>query len=259
MGLRAKLLQVVLNDLPSSDSVLTEPSSRWDELLGGRKSQDSWGRYGRGYGTTCAIVANGWALDAGLPEDMVINVDTPSGGGSKIFQALDAGAKARGWLRYPKRGELPDLRPGDVYIINHQTSDGSDGSHIGVVVRVTPKGDALEVETADGGQGTRQAQSAARNVRTFSTSSGAHPVVVQSPSGPGWLERWIAVGGDEADDVAGDEGDGGIARPLSSGTAVAIGLGVAGLAFLLLGLTLRTGPNGLFALHEAVDREVARW
>ena len=229
MGLQSELLSAVLADLPDADSRLGEPDPRWDAILGGRTGPDSWNQYGRAAGTTCIITLNGWAILAGFPDNMVVAVPTPMGGGTRMITAFNAGAGSRGWLHTPTRGELPDLRPGDAYEINHTTSDGSDGTHVGVVVSVTPSddGQSLTVETADGGQGTRTAQFAGRNVRTFSLSSGAHPVVVQSPSGPGWLDRWVSVGGDEPNDM-----DPGGAPTLRAGSG-ALALGLLGAATLL--------------------------
>ena len=207
MGLRSSLLNVVLADLPAMSSTLDASSPRWDELLGGKKSPGVWGRFSTGYGTTCIVVLDGWAISAGFPSDMVVTVDTPSGGGTKILQAMYAGATSRGWMREPVRGSLPSIRPGDVYVSNHTTSDGSDGTHVGVVTAVRPAddGQSMEVDTADGGQGTRDHQSAGRRTRTFKLSQGAHPVLIETPGvGESWLERWIAVGGDAADDVPGD-------------------------------------------------------
>ena len=237
MGLRAKLLAVVLGDLPEPDSKLGEPSERWDELLGGRKGPNNWGRYGRASGTTCLIALNGWAIDAGFPSDMVVAYDTPNGGGTLIAQAEIAGAKARGWYHEPQRGELPDFRPGDVYQTNRDAFDKNgtkiDGFHTGVVVRVERSADgrSMRVETADGGQGTWNAQTAERQWRTFSLSDGPHPVLVQSRATSGWLQGWIAVGGDEADDVPQDGGGG-----EASGSLAAVVLGALGAAGVLGGL-----------------------
>jgi len=204
MGLRANLLNVVLKDLPNANSVLGEPSARWDELLGGRTGPNSWGRYGRGAGTTCLIVANGWAIDAGFPDDMVITTPTPSGGGVPVITAQINGAKTRGWLHTPVQGELPNLRPGDIYNINHVNASGNDGLHEGVVLSATlsPDGQMLTVETADGGQKDAQGREAAtRQVRTFMVGHAGHAVEVNSKFGNGWLERYFAVGGDTPDDV----------------------------------------------------------
>lgn len=261
VGLRSKLLNVVLADLPSSDSVLTEPSPRWDELLGGRKGPGVWGRYERNYGTTCAVAVDGWLLSVGAPPEL-INATQADGGtgfvpGEHIIR-LNAGAKALGWLRTPVRGQLPDFRPGDIFEINHDGGSG-DNTHVGVVLRVTPKGsDTLEVETADGGQGTRDNQSAKRNVRTFKVSTGPHAVTVQSPSGAGWLDRWVAVGGDAPDDDVANA-DNNPKQEMDSSTAIAIGAGFAAFALLIAGAALYVKPDGgkLNALNDMLNRERA--
>lgn len=272
MGLRADLLAAVLADLPTPDSTLSETSNpdRWDALLGGKTGSGTWGRYERGYGTTCGVAANGWLLEVGAPPEM-INAAPPGGSGFTIgahISRINQGAQSLGWLRTPTRGQLPDFKPGDLYEINHTTSDGSDGTHIGVVLSVTPSedGQSLAVETADGGQGTRQAQSAKRSTRTFSLSSGAHPVAVQSPSGTGWLDRWVSVGGDAPDNeespapstLPSGVTPGG-ATP-SDGFAVAAGFAGLGLA-LLGGYWYLRGdydlPRGIFALQTGA-REMDR-
>ena len=218
MGLRANLVNTILKDLPNADSVLGEPSARWDELLGGRTGPNSWNRYGRtcgsdghsGCGTSCVIVTNGWAIDAGLPSDMVITAPTPSGGGQPILNAQISGAKSRGWLHTPTSGVLPNLRPGDIFNIfniNH-------GLHEGVVLSATKSADgqSLTIESADGGQNDSQGrQAATRQKRTFAFQSGLHPISVHSKFGSGWLDRWIAGGGDGPDDVLD-------ARPRDTGT-----------------------------------------
>jgi hypothetical protein len=204
MGLRANLVNVILKDLPDSTSVLGEPSPRWDEILGGRIGPNAWGRYGRGAGTTCIIVTNGWAINAGLPADMVITTPTPTGGGTPILQAQLKGAKERGWLHTPVAGVLPNLRPGDIFNINQITSTGLDGTHEGVVLSATksPDGQSITIESADGGQRDAQGrQAATRQKRTFAFQSGVHPIAVSSKFGSGWLDRWFAVGGDGPDDV----------------------------------------------------------
>lgn len=204
MGLRAELLNVIQSDLPNANSVLGEPSPRWDALLGGRTGPNSWGRYGRGFGTTCVIVTNGWAIDAGFPSDMVITTPTPTGGGVPILHAQIGAATTRGWLHTPKSGVLPNLRPGDIFNINHVTTTGNDGLHEGVVLSVVKSADgqSLTIESADGGQKDAQGREAAtRQKRTFAFQSGAHPIAVSSKFGSGWLDRWIAVGGDGPDDV----------------------------------------------------------
>jgi|SRR5271166_1300444 len=204
MGLRANLVNVILKDLPNAGSVLGEPSARWDEILGGRLGPNAWGRYGRNAGTTCIIVTNGWAIDAGLPSDMVITTPTPTGGGTPILQAQLKGSKSRGWLHTPVSGVLPNLRPGDIFNINHITTTGNDGTHEGVVISATKSADGqvLTVETADGGQKDAQGREAAkRQVRQFMLGYAGHPVEVHSSTGNGWLDRWFAVGGDGPDDV----------------------------------------------------------
>lgn len=211
MGLRARLHAIVLQDLPEADSKLGEPSPRWDELLGGRISPGKWKHFETGYGTTCGAVVDGWLTDAEAPPQL-INASPEDGGSGYTIGAsisrLIRGASELGWLRKVERGVLPAIRPGDIFRINRQSASGE---HVGVALRVTPSADgqSLEVETADGGQGTREQQTATRNIRTFSLSSGAHPIAVQSPFNSGWLEEWVAVGGDEADepdgfDVPGD-------------------------------------------------------
>ena len=118
MGLRANLLNAVLRDLPAPDSVLTEPSPRWDEILGGRTGPNDWAHYERSKGTTCIVFVNGEAIAAGFPEDMIVTGPTPGGAGTVILQTQHAGAKARGWYHTPERGVLPNLRPGDIFEIN---------------------------------------------------------------------------------------------------------------------------------------------
>jgi hypothetical protein len=254
VGLRRKLLDVVLRDLPDPDSELHDGSPRYDELLGGKKAEGVWGRYSRNFGTTCIVTLDGWMLSAGFPDDMVVAHDTPTGGGTPILRALYVGSDQRGWTRTPKRGELPDLRSGDIYVSNHATKDGSDGTHVGLVteVRRAADGKSMEVDTADGGQGTRQDQYMGRQTRTFRVSTGPHPVTISSKSGESWLERWIAVGGDDLDDlplvpsspVASGEG--------GAGAGVAV-LGVLGIAMLAGGLYwyLESKPRGVNALAPA--------
>lgn len=210
--LSERLLAVALADLPASDSVLTEPSERWDAVLGGRIDADRWRYYERGFGTTCGVVAASWLEDAGAPPEM-INRNPPLGDGFKmgwhIIKARD-GARKRGWLREPQSDQLPDLRPGDLYATNHPAKDKNgkpiDGTHIGLVVAVEHAGDAINIETADGGQGPWRKQSAMRVARTVRISDGslkyadgspipAGRVAVMRPGiGNTRLEWWIRLG-----------------------------------------------------------------
>jgi hypothetical protein len=252
VGLRADFLTTVMRDLPSRESRLEEPNPRWDEVLGGRTGPDAWQQYGRGAGTTCIVAVNGWARSTpGFPADMVVTEPTPAGGGTRMITAFNDGARRRGWLRTPQRGVLPDFRPGDVFNINRVRADGNDGTHVGVVRRVTvaPDGRSMEVETADGGQGSLTGQYAGVNVRTFSISDGPHAIAVHSPASDGWLDRWVAVGGDEADSGA----------PASDGT---LALALAGLGVLVFGAAWLawgggwSGPPG--AAVDAWFRAAAR-
>lgn len=268
MGLRRKFLDVVLGDLPDPTSTISETSNpdRWDHILGGKLGPGRWKRFETGYGTTCGVAANGWLIDAGAPPVM-INAAPPEGSGftnGAHISRINSGASdpALGWLRTVQRGQLPDFRPGDLYEINHTTNDGTDGTHIGVVLAVTPSADgqSLTVDTADGGQGTRQAQYAGRNTRTFTLSSGPHPVTVQSKSGAGWLDRWVRLGGDE------DLGPGGApgTEPIAVGGdqsgadwTVAALLGVGGALLLAGGVWFslhgeRSKVNALYELGYAV-------
>lgn len=251
MGLRKNLVNVILADLPTPDSKLEEPNPRWDEILGGKRGPGRWGRYSNGYGTTCIITANGWGIDAGLPDDMLVKEDTPNGGGTKIHQAMITGAKARGWYRTPTRGQLPDLRPGDIYVSNKSRPDGIDGTHMGVILRFTPAADgqSAEVETADGGQGDKGHQQAGRSIRTFRVSSGARPVTISSKSGESWLEHWFAIGGDEADEDADSAASGGGGSDL--GTAAIFG--IAGLALIAGAYYLSTRPSRMNELRTFDD------
>ena len=219
MGLRSDLLKIVLTDLPSSDSVIAYASPRFDELMGGKTAADKWKRFETGFGTNCAVTAVGWLLEAGAPPDM-LNAEAPGGSGftpGAHFTRLNAGASSRGWLKTPTKGQLPDFRPGDIFQINHVTSTGKDGSHMGLVLSVTPSADgqSLSVETADGGQGPQNGQIITRQTRTFSLGNATHPVLVTSKYSSGWLDRWVRVGGDETDDTGaggappGDSGAGG--------------------------------------------------
>lgn len=249
MSLRTDLLNVVLSDLPDATSTLGEPDPRWDERLGGRTGPNSWSWYERGFGTTCIVTTNGWLIAAGAPDDMVVREPTPNGGGTRMIQAQIHSAEARGWLHTPVRGQLPNFRPGDVYNINHTTSTGDDGTHEGVIISVTPgeDGRSLIVETADGGQGTRQNQSASRSTRVFKLSDGPHPVVVQSPSGPGWLDRWTSIGG-AADD---DDGDA-IPSTEPAGSSAVPALALAGAGLLILAGTAWTSHGGIAHVERAM-------
>jgi len=171
-----------VGDLPTPTSTLSETSnaSRWDAILGGRTGPSSWNQYGKGAGTTCIIAVNGWARSTtGFPADMVVSVPTPTGGGTRMIQAIINGAKQRGWFRTPVRGQLPNFRPGDIYISNHTAVDSVtkapiDGTHVGVVLSavLSADGKSLTVETADGGQGTRLAQMASRLARSLDRCGG---------------------------------------------------------------------------------------
>lgn len=249
MGLRANLLRTVLADLPEPKSVLTEPSERWDHLLGGRTVAGAWKRYGR-VGTTCAVVVGGWLIDVGGPPEMINAAVEDGGSGFVIGQPvarLIEGAKKLGWFRSAKRGELPSFRPGDIYWINRDTGTTVDGSHVGVVLSAAVQNDgSLRVETADGGQKVGGNEGATRNVRTFRLGSGSHPVLVQSPSSSGWLEGWIAVGGDEADDIP-PEGPGtSSVSDDSAGVIVAAAL-VSGAALLTAAWFLYRPPFRFWA------------
>ena len=252
MGLRAKLLHVVLSDLPDPTSTINQDSSRFDLLLGGKLGAGRWRYFSTGYGTTCGQMLDGWLADAGAPAEL-INEETEDGGsgfgiGESISRLVN-GAKKLGWLRTPKQGELPAIRPGDAYLYKHPIE------HVGVVVRVTPVDDkTLEVETADGGQGTLEDQKGTRSVRTFRVGTSGHAVDIQSPYNSGWLENWIAIGGDEEDSdasaVASGEGLSGL-----SGTTVLIAAGIAGFAIMLAGLAVYAKPNwGGKAVDDALAR-----
>ncbi len=213
--LASRLLQVALNYLPESKSRISEPDPRWDKILGGRTSADSWKYYSRNFGTTCGVVAASWLEEAGGPPDM-INRDPPGGSGFKngwhIIKIME-GAKKLGWFRKPTNGQLPDLQPGDFYGSNHPAKDKKtgaviDGTHIGTVLSVDRSGDTMTIETADGGQGDWIHQSAARRKRTLFISKGATPyidgtlipagaVVLTTPGvGNAKLDWWIRNGGD---------------------------------------------------------------
>jgi hypothetical protein len=199
MGLRNKFLNVVLKDLPTSSSIINQSSPRFDELMGGKKAPGMWERFQTNYGTTCAVTVVGWLLDSNAPSDM-LNAAPPGGAGftpGAHFTKLNAGAKSRGWWKTPVKGQLPDFRPGDIYEINH---GNGNNSHVGVVLSVTPSADgqSIAVETADGGQGSTTAQEISRQVRTFSIGHGAHAVEYSAKYSSGWLDGWIALGGDEA-------------------------------------------------------------
>ena len=142
---------------------------------------------------------------------------------------------------------------------------------MGVVLSATPSADgqSLEVETADGGQGSWDKQSASRQIRTFTLSNGTHSVTVKSKYTTGWLQSWIAVGGDVEDDGAAST-SGGLARfavpvggdgldvlaggsdfgadAFTPGTSNAgpdpliTGAVLGGVGLLLMALALRAGP-----------------
>jgi len=210
MGLRASLLNVVLSDLPNSNSAIDRSSPRFDELQGGKIGPGRWRRYedpndNHQYGTSCATTLVGWLLEIGAPSDM-LNADAPGGSGFKIgdhFPRLINGAKTHGWWRAPNT--VSAIRPGDIFFLNH----GPGTDHVGMVVSVTPNSDgsSFTVETADGGQnskGTGGLADIKRQVRTF-TSDGRYSAAYSS----GNLTGWIALGGDAADDIPGQHpGDG---------------------------------------------------
>lgn len=194
MGLRSDLLNVILQDLPTSASTIDRSSARFDQLMGGKLATGMWGRYQTNFGTSCAVTVTGWMLDAHAPPDM-LNAPAPGGGGfvpGAHFTRLMDGAKRRGWWRTPSPGQTPDVRPGDIYMSQH----GPNTEHMGVVVAVTPNADgSLTVETADGGQVSSAALSGPdikRQFRTF-TKGGGYKATYSS----GNLIGWIAVGGDE--------------------------------------------------------------
>jgi hypothetical protein len=112
-----------------------------------------------------------------------------------------------------------------------------------VVVGVTPStdGQSLTVETADGGQGTRDHQYAGRRTRTFKLSDGPQPVLIETPGvGESWLVQWVAIGGDELLDVqAPAPWDPSLPPSVSSGAPRSIApllFGLAGAALLVGGL-----------------------
>jgi len=177
MGLRSKFLSTILADLPDSSSVIHDTDSRFDALMGGKIAKGKWKRYEYPFGTNCLVTLVGWLIDAGAPADM-LNAEPPEGAGftpGAHGTKLIAGAKSRGWYKTPVKGQLPDFRPGDIFLLNHGNGNNTHG---GAVVSVTPSADgqSLSVETADGGQGTRTDQEITRQTRTFTIGSGAHAV-----------------------------------------------------------------------------------
>jgi hypothetical protein len=262
MGLRATFLSDVLATVPNSDSVVDQSSDTFADLAGGKKGNGIWGRFQTGYGTSCGVIVVGWGLEAGLPPDM-LNADSPGGSGftpGAHFSRLQSGAKAHGWWNTPTTGQLPSLRPGDIYFINH--GDGNN-AHVGVIVSATPSADgqSLTIETADGGQGTSTDQQISRQIRTFSLASGAHPVTYSAKYSSGWLDGWISVGGSE-DDGTGDPStpassdpsddpppgsdDGDDVAPVDDGSNAMLVIG-ASTAVLILGLA------AIFARDELRD------
>lgn len=189
------IVAAALADLPDSTTVLGEPDPRWDELLGGKKSANQWAYFERGYGTTCGVVAAAWAEEAGWPADL-INRDAPGGSGFKIgahISKLHDGARARGWLHVPNKGELADLAPGDILGTEHDVvdKDGNHtrGEHVDVVLSVTPQDDGtLAIETADGGQTDSQGRQAAKRRQRVVHANGT---VVSPGSGNATVAWWI--------------------------------------------------------------------
>lgn len=189
------LVAVALESLPDSTTVLGEPSPEWDALLGGKKNASQWAYYDRGFGTTCGVVAAAWAEKAGWPADL-INRDPPGGSGFKIgahISRLHDGARAHGWLREPKHGELPDLQPGDILGTVHPSvdKDGNPlaGEHVDVVLSVEPQDDgSLHIETADGGQEDAHGNQAAKRRQRSVRVDGS---VVTPGSGNAHVAWWI--------------------------------------------------------------------
>lgn len=199
MGLRRDFLNVILQDLPDPTSTIDRSSERFDALMGGKTGNGTWGRYARNYGTSCAVTVTGWLLDAGAPPDM-LNAPAPGGGGfvpGAHFARLMDGAKKRGWWKTATPGQTPDLRPGDIYMIQH----GPQTEHTGAIVTVTTNADgSITANTADGGQISSTAVSGpdvARQDRTFLPGGG-----YKSKFSSGNLIGWIALGGDEPLDTA---------------------------------------------------------
>lgn len=152
--MRDRLLSVILEALPNPDSVIGPGDALFDQLLGGKVGEGRWKRFERGHGTTCGVAMVGFGELASLTPEL-LNSAAPGGSGftpGAHFSRFHAGAQALGWVRRPRSGELPDLGPGDIYVSNKPAKNGVDGGHIGAIVSAQREGDALEIETADGGQ-----------------------------------------------------------------------------------------------------------
>lgn len=194
-SLSERVASAVERDLPRSDSVLTEPSPRWDALLGGRIGPGKWRYYEAGYGTTCGVTAAGWLAKAGAPPGM-INRDPPEGSGfgpGAHISRLRQGAQELGWLFRPRAGQLPNLRRGDVYCMVRATSDGTSGEHVGVVLKSKRIGDSLHLVTGDGGQTSDAGKQAAKRRNRVVYPDGT---VVTPGSGSATLAWWIRMGGE---------------------------------------------------------------
>ena len=223
MGLRADLLAVVLQDLPNPDSVINRSDPLFDELQGGKLGPGRWARFedpgDHRYGTTCATTLVGWLLATGTAPPAMLNAAPPGGSGftpGAHFSRMNTYAQSVGWWNTPVSGQLPNLRPGDIYELDH----GAGGNaHTGVILSVTPSADgqSLVVETADGGQNSAGLADIHRQIRTFSLGDSTHPVLYSATATSGWLTGWISVGG--AEELPADtSGQGGQPSQPDSGT-----------------------------------------
>lgn len=203
-----ELADTILSYLPTPDSVLGPGAAAFDELMGGKLGTGRWARYEQGHGTNCGVAMVGFGIAAGLPPDL-LNAAPPAGSGftpGAHFSRLRSGAQARGWLRNPVAGQLPDVRRGDIFVSEKPPRDGVDGAHVGVVLSAERSGDAIELETADGGQDGGVAIRRRRRTVRFSdgalaywdgSSIPAGTVAIITPGvGNTRLEWWVRPGGD---------------------------------------------------------------
>jgi hypothetical protein len=177
---------------------LYEGDPRWDEVLGGRTGENSWGYFSVGYGTTCGIFAADVYSRAGAPVDM-INRKPPEGNGftaglpiSKLYN----GAKKIGWLMTPTKGKPIELMRGDLYCVHRfgamYNGKPASGEHVGIVTDVKTTNSVTVVSTCDGGQTDTRKESkkpgrqcAERRERTLSGNT------LSTVSGPAELVWWI--------------------------------------------------------------------
>lgn len=168
-----KILAAALALLPSPSDHLEPPDAGLDPVYGGRRGEmfgaPSWRYYqtrldasGRSGGSTCGIVVGYLAGLAGWPRELLNRAADDAWAPGERFTpghpiiALVGGAKAAG-LYIPAPVEL---RPGDVYHVDHPPKPNSD--HVGIVMSV----DGQTVGTLDGGQGS--GATIKRNVRQLS-------------------------------------------------------------------------------------------